>query len=97
MSAVIGINESAFSNGAAARARGANLFLGLEVVDPELIAELEKYQDGAPREKYLPRIEGRPAVAIQRDDFAVDNRFVRQLRQRPGDGGISDTEVVVVA
>ena len=33
--------------GAAVRKRDTSLFIALEVVDPELVAELEKYPDGS--------------------------------------------------
>jgi hypothetical protein len=81
MSAVIGINDSGFRNGAAARARGANLFLGLEVVDPELIAELEKYQDGTPREKYALGALRLGALAIRQASGELDAVKVREASQ----------------
>jgi hypothetical protein len=45
----------------------------------------------------LERVEGRLAILVERDDFAVDDRFVRQLGEPGDDVGILGGEVLVVA
>jgi hypothetical protein len=42
-------------------------------------------------------VERRPPVVTERDELAVNHRFVRQLRQTAYDPGISAAEVIVIA
>ena len=52
--------------------------------------EDEEVQRRAGRAIVLQRVEGRPAVRIERHDLAVDDRFIRHRRQRLHDAGIAE-------
>jgi hypothetical protein len=67
--------------GAAVRKRDTSLFIALEVVDPEVVAELEKYPDGSPREKYALGALRLGALAIRQASGELDAVAVREASQ----------------
>jgi hypothetical protein len=52
---------------------------------------------GARRAVILERIEGWPALGIERHNLAVNDRLIRHRGQSLHDSWVSDVEIVVVA
>ena len=73
MNTLVELN-GAQQTGLAGRKRDTSLFVGLEVVDPELVAELEKYPEGTPREKYALGALRLGALAIRQASGELDVR-----------------------
>ena len=87
------------------RTAGSSRAAGLERLAAEIasvvVQQIERIEDdGVPRvcRPVLQRLEGRPAVRVDGDDFAVDRRLPGvELSRRRRDARIGRREVLVVA